>query len=142
LTQATKQTFEDTNRPYVAVDNHVSQINPQSNRLEIGVSFRNFGNVPARELSEKFEVLINGIVQAQEVLPSTTYVLVPQVVRWLRYTLPSQEVNNAVMAGTAVVEVRVSFTYQGPTGKIHQFTDRARYQPNDSSFWISETIAN
>ena len=124
-TEITQKIFEAANRPYIGTEGVKTRINELEGFLRFEVEIKNFGTVPASNLTGGWDILYNG-----ELLPIVrpqrdASILLPQGSIFLVAQLADPQFQ-PLADGEARLELRLSFRYTGVTD--HEYQYRERYE--------------
>jgi len=120
--------FIATNRAFVGIDGPRADKNLEKHTMNITVPIKNFGNIPAYEFLDKWDVLIDGVKQTMEKrIPDGPSILLPGQPTYLTAFL-ARPTYDALEARTQTLEICIVITYAGPVEK-YETRQKIRYAP-------------
>jgi hypothetical protein len=126
--QISREIFEAAHRPYVGVDNVNAFIYPGRNgtTLQIGITTKNSGSVPARHIVVMWSVSLLGQDVPREPHVDQAIVLLPEQSRVINTShLLSGEMYTAFRLPDSLVEIVATIKYKGVTEKDYNYRQHA-----------------
>ena len=144
LVATAQQTFDTSNRPYVGVSGtslsfqHYDGLGnfvddqtrtEQSNRLLLTIYWKNFGTVPARKFKPSLDLRVRGEVMAVPMNVTSGTAVFPSEISEITDYVDGEPYAD-VVAGRAVLQYNISFSYVGVSDKPYQECERYQYLPS------------
>ena len=125
----TKSMFEATNRPFIAIGPIASHASGRSTRPElVFVHAKNVGNLPAKKIVAKINVLINKSNPQSSQFPCDEVILFPTTIEVFTVTFDNPDTMSAAFNSRLPIDVHVSVDYESVDQK--KFTTNCHYHYN------------
>jgi hypothetical protein len=140
-TRITKDIFEAAHRPYVGVVG-ISKLDKEDDPSAFfaRLRYRNFGSVPALNVSANISFLIDGTDIYPPKKAEVVFTMNPSVEKFGWFDINDSKTLLAIATAKQVV-IHFSCTYKGLTDKTYSFEEDIEYNRRDQGFYVIHSNA-
>jgi hypothetical protein len=131
----TRETFENSFLPIVAVPSLIPHNKPNEKEIAFTVIVRNFGNIPAVEVETSASILADGIALSPKKFETGFLLIPPQSEIFSTFILVNGDYQRALKSSS--LSFRFSALYEGIAEKKYRYNFEGVYYPNKSEFVIT-----
>ncbi|MDY6989252.1 MAG: hypothetical protein SWQ30_14480 [Thermodesulfobacteriota bacterium] len=116
-----RRIFYATYRPFLGTED-VNWTLGEDKSFDIKYEFKNFGDIPARNVITNWKVLFGDKELPQEAAPDRPSILFPKDTAFLHARL-GEKYSNMILANAASLRIEFNITYRGVTEEIYETTE-------------------
>ena len=136
-TEVTEQLFLSSQRPYLGRDNHIINFHEPSKKIIFTIYIKNYGDVPAKNVSALIKLVINDVVQPVENNQSKNQIFFPKQSHPMDFVFNLEKIPDSfyeIQNGKLSLKIISEINYTGVTKEKYSTKEEEIYNHNIKSF--------